>query len=234
MAALKTRSFPVLIFVVLLTQISSAAAADIRGPAKVVDGDTVKIHGVKIRLHGIDAPESAQVCQAEGKPYRCGTSATLALVGRIAGEPVSCDERDKDRYGRTVAVCKAGGEDLNAWLVSEGLALAYRRYSIDYVGQEKAARKAKRGLWQGEFVAPWQWRKGKRGASEKMTDAPPGPCKIKGNISRKSKKIYHLPGSRYYAATKINEAKGERWFCSEQDAKGAGWRRSGSSRSVLD
>ena len=226
MAALAIRSFLVLIAITLLNQISGMAVADITGPAKVIDGDTIKIRGAKIRLHGIDAPERAQVCKAKEKSYRCGTSATLALARRIVGKSVYCDERDRDRYGRIVAVCHAGGEDLNAWLVSEGLALAYRRHSTDYVDQEQAAQEAKRGLWRGEFVPPWQWRKGKRMAGEKAADAAPGTCRIKGNISRNGKRIYHLPSGRYYAATKINEGKGERWFCSESEAKNAGWRRS--------
>jgi len=226
MAALAFRPFLVLIAIALLAQISGVAAADITGPAKVIDGDTIKISGAKIRLLGIDAPESAQTCIAKGKSYRCGTSATLALTRRIGGKSVSCEKRDRDRYGRIVAVCHAGGENLNAWLVSEGLALAYRRYSTDYIDQEQAAREAKRGLWRGGFVKPWQWRKGKRLAGETAADAAPGACRIKGNISRNGKRIYHLPSGRYYAATKINEGKGERWFCSESDAKKAGWRRS--------
>lgn len=221
-----TRCVLALTVIVLITQLPGLAVADISGPAKVIDGDTIKIRGARIRLHGIDAPESVQVCQAEGKSYRCGTSATLALARRIGNRSVSCDERDKDRYGRVVAVCRAGGEDLNGWLVSEGLALAYQRYSTDYVGQERAAREARRGLWRGEFVKPWQWRKGKRMAGEKAADAAPGTCRIKWNISRNGKRIYHLPSGRYYAATKINEGKGERWFCSESEAKDAGWRRS--------
>ena len=226
MAALTIRPILALIVIALLTQLPGPAAAEISGPAKAIDGDTIKIRGAKIRLHGIDAPESAQVCKAKEKSYRCGTSATLALARRIVGKSVSCDERDRDRYGRIVAVCHADGEDLNAWLVSEGLALAYRRYSTDYVDQEQAAQEAKRGLWRGEFVKPWQWRKGKRMAGEKATDAAPGTCRIKGNISRKGKRIYHLPGGRSYAATKIDENKGERWFCSEKQAKGAGWQQS--------
>jgi len=193
---------------------------------KVIDGDTIVIAGANIRLYGIDAPESAQVCQANGKSHQCGTSATLALSKRIGGRSVSCTERDRDRYGRIVAVCHAGGEDLNGWLVSEGLAIAYRHYSTDYIVHEQAAREAGRGLWRGEFVEPWQWRKGKRMAGEKAADAAPGACLIKGNISRKGKRIYRLPDGRSYAATKIDEGKGERWFCSEQEATDAGWRRS--------
>ena len=226
MANLVTRYILALIVIALLTQIPGLAVAEINGPARVIDGDTIAIAGAKIRLYGIDAPESAQVCQADGKSYQCGTSATLALTRRIGGRSVSCDERDRDRYGRIVAICHAGGEDLNGWLVSEGLAIAYRHYSTDYVGQEQAAREAARGLWRGEFVEPWQWRKGKRMAGEKAANAAPGDCRIKGNISRKGKRIYHLPGGQSYAATKIDEGKGERWFCSEQEATDAGWRRS--------
>ena len=226
MAALTIRRVLILIVIALWAQIPVPAAAEIAGPAKVIDGDTIKIRGAKIRLHGIDAPESAQVCKAKEKSYRCGTSATLALARRIGGKPVSCEERDKDRYGRIVAVCHAGGEDLNGWLVYEGQALAYRRYSTDYVDQEEAAREARRGLWRGEFVEPWQWRKGKRMAGEKAVYAAPGACRIKGNISRKGTRIYHLPGGQSYAATKIDEGKGERWFCSEQEATDAGWRQS--------
>jgi endonuclease YncB( thermonuclease family) len=226
MAIQATNYVLALMIIVLLIQFPIPAVADIIGPAKVIDGDTIKIRGARIRLHGIDAPESAQVCRANDKAYRCGTSATQALARRIGNRSVSCDERDRDRYGRIVAVCRAGDEDLNGWLVSEGLALAYRRYSTDYVDQEQTAREAKRGLWRGEFVKPWRWRKGKRMTSEKTTGAVSGTCRIKGNISRNGKRIYHLPSGRYYAATKINEGKGERWFCSESEAKGAGWRRS--------
>ena len=226
MATLAIRYILALIVIALLTQITGPAVAGTSGSANVIDGDTIEIGDAKIRLYGIDAPESAQVCQADGKSYQCGTSATLALTRRIGGRSVSCEERDRDRYGRIVAVCHAGGEDLNGWLVSEGLAIAYRHYSTDYIGHEQAAREAGRGLWRGEFVEPWRWRKGKRMAGEKAADAAPGACLIKGNISRKGKRIYHLPGGRSYAATKIDENKGERWFCSEKQAKGAGWQQS--------
>ena len=226
MAGLATKFVLAFMGVALLTQYPGLAVAEIVGPAKVIDGDTIKVGGAKIRLHGIDAPESAQICHANDQTYRCGAQATHSLTKRIGGRSVSCEERDRDRYGRIVAVCKAGGEDLNAWLVSEGLALAYRRYSTDYIAQEQTAREARRGLWRGEFVKPWQWRKGKRLAGEKTANVAPGTCRIKGNISRKGKRIYHLPNGRYYAATKINEGKGERWFCSESEAKDAGWRRS--------
>jgi len=100
------------------------------------------------------------VCRdAQGQNYRCGQCAAAALANHIAGGTVSCRALDKDRYGRTVAICYLGSEDLEAWLVSEGWAFAYRRYGLDYVRQEDAARAAKRGLWAGSFIWPWDWRR---------------------------------------------------------------------------
>ena len=135
--------------------------------------------------------------------------------------PLCC--KDIDRYKRIVAVCRAGGENLNAWMVSEGWAMAYRRYSPDYIRQEDSASRSKVGIWQGEFTAPWDWRRGKR--LEATQTQQPGACLIKGNISR-SGRIYHVPGGQYYDRTRIDVGKGERWFCSEAEAQAAGWRRS--------
>ena len=132
------------------------------GQATVIDGDTIEIHGTRIRLHGIDAPESGQLCMAAGQRWRCGLRAGLALADKIGRRPVACVGRDRDRYGRVVTVCRVGGEDLGAWLVGNGLALAYRRYSTDYVQQEAEARSARRSLWAGEFMKPWMWRRAAR------------------------------------------------------------------------
>ena len=139
-----------------------AAPQEFTGIASVIDGDTIEIHGTRIRLHGIDAPEGGQVCMADNAQWRCGQQAALALDARISSRPVTCSERDVDRYGRIVAVCSSAGEDLNAWMVTEGWALAYRRYSLDYVDEEAAAATARRSMWRGEFVAPWDWRQGAR------------------------------------------------------------------------
>ena len=140
---------------------------------------------------------------------------------------VDCVERDKDRYGRIVAGCRVGGpkgKDLNAAMVAEGWALAYRHYSKDYVAAENAAKAAGAGLWRGRFIAPWEWRRGARLAVEAANDNR--ECQIKGNISSKGERIYHIPGGAYHSRTKINEAAGERWFCTEDEARAAGWRRS--------
>ena len=96
------------------------AAGAIMGPVRVIDGDTLDVGGVRIRLHGIDAPESEQSCRADGKRWSCGHEATRALAGRIGARPVGCQECDRGRYGRVVAVCSASGMDLNAWMERSG------------------------------------------------------------------------------------------------------------------
>ncbi len=196
------------------------------GSARIIDGDTLEVRGSRVRLHGIDAPESAQHCRAGGRVWACGRAATRALAGRIGSRPVACTERDRDRYGRAVAVCRVGGDDVNAWMVAEGWAFAYRQYSMRYVAEEVAAKTAKRGVWRGDVVAPWDWRRGKRIVDAGTAVKRPGRCSIKGNISRDGERIYHVPGGRFYDQTRINTSRGERWFCSEAEARAAGWRRS--------
>ncbi len=138
------------------------AAATLSGSARVVDGDTLDVGGTRVRLHGIDAPESGQRCRSAGQAWACGREASRALAAFIGSRAVACHERDRDRYGRVVAVCRLDGRNMNAWMVAQGWALAYRRYSLDYVQAEAAARAARRGVWRGEVVAPWDWRRGTR------------------------------------------------------------------------
>ncbi len=139
-----------------------AQAAEIAGVATVIDGDTLEVRGERIRLHGIDAPENAQSCEAGGKAWRCGQQASLALADRIGRLPVRCETFQRDRYGRVIAICRQGETNLNRWMVRNGWALAYRRYSTDYVAAENEARQTELGIWQGRFVPPWDWRRGKR------------------------------------------------------------------------
>ena len=206
-------------------------AADLSGWARVIDGDTIEVDGARVRLHGVDAPETGQSCLAGGTHWACGQRATRELAKYIDARLVKCEQRDRDRYGRVVAVCRHAGRDVNAWLVAQGWALAYRRYSGAYVDEEAAAKSGRRGVWRGEFVAPWDWRRGERLAT-RAREAPRsagdsrGGCNIKGNISHNSgRRIYHMPGDRDYARTRITPSRGERWFCSEAEARAAGWRR---------
>ena len=224
---LNLRLLAILLLAALPWGVSAADPGEITGVASVIDGDTIDIHGTRIRLHGIDAPESKQLClDGVGKEWRCGQKAALALADRIGRSPVSCEKQDMDRYGRVVGQCSVGGTDVNAWLVAQGWAVAYQQYSRDYVGQEDEARAAGRGIWGGRFVMPWDWRRGQRIVQPPPAGQSGDGCKIKGNIGSKGERIYHVPGGRFYNRTRIDESSGEHWFCNEAEAQAAGWRRS--------
>lgn len=135
------------------------ATRDIVGSAYVIDGDTIDIRRVRIRLYGVDAPEASQQCtNAAGRAYSCGRISTRALDDMVRGKTVRCEQLDTDRYRRAVAICTANGLELNAALVEEGLAVAYRQYSHRYVQNEDRARAARRGLWAGSFEVPGEYR----------------------------------------------------------------------------
>ncbi|TIS85649.1 MAG: thermonuclease family protein [Mesorhizobium sp.] len=208
--------------------------APIAGVASVIDGDTIEVHGRRIRFNGIDAPESRQYCDdAKGFRYQCGAKAAAALDMLLAASwPVHCDFVAWDRYGRYVGHCaRADGSDIAGWLVENGYALDWPKYSNGaYAARQALAKAAKRGIWSGSFQVPWDWRAEHRDNGQ----SPAAPlfalsksgCNIKGNISTDGERIYHVPGQKYYDVTRISESKGERWFCSEADARSAGWRRS--------
>jgi endonuclease YncB( thermonuclease family) len=176
--------------------LSLPALADLTGRASVIDGNTIEIHGQRIRLFGIDAPESQQLCQAGGESYLCGQQAALALSAHIAARPVTCARRDIDRYGRVLAVCSAADDDLNACMARQGWALAYRQYSTAYVADEEAAHVAGVGIWGGTLEAPWDWRRDRRKPVAANQNAPPAAnCQIKGNTSSSGERIYHARAS---------------------------------------
>lgn len=190
---------------------------------QVTDGDSIVVGTERIRLHGIDAPEARQSClRATGTPWPCGRWATAQLREITSGARLSCQRLDIDRYGRTIARCQADGRDIGAEMVARGAAVAFVRYSGEYLPQEHAAIAARHGLWAGRFERPEDWRRATR--TTEVQGAANPDCAIKGNIS-KSGRIYHLPGQQHYDATIIRETQGERWFCSESEAQEAGWRR---------
>lgn len=219
---------------------ASVAASSFSGIGRSIDGDSLMVGHHEVRLFGIDAPEFSQTCTRGGNTWACGAAAADQLSKLVAGKHVNCVSRGKDMHGRTVARCNIGGIELNRFMVATGYALAFRRYSMEYVTAEESAKSAKRGIWSGKFQPPGDVRRGdddhelerlvpekqssEVGAAFPSSRSKPKPnavCKIKGNRSRKGERIYHLPGRPYYA-----ETVAEQIFCTEADARAAGYRRS--------
>jgi endonuclease YncB( thermonuclease family) len=222
---------------------AAAGAAEITGVPKIRNADLVQIGSTRINLGGIDAPSTDQWClNTKGERWTCGIAARDELVKYSGGRSWTCVARTIDRRGRTVARCQIDGQDIQNWLVSQGWALALTRQSRDYEADEKAAREAKAGMWQGAFIAPWDWRvRNKKThvlgavkppdnaraillASASGPVAPSPDCTIKGNVNSSGECIYHRPTSRWYAKIKMKIAKGTRWFCSVEEAEAAGCR----------
>jgi endonuclease YncB( thermonuclease family) len=220
-----------------------AHAADISGVPKIREGDQITIGSSRIRLAGIDAPSVDQLClDTKGERWTCGVAARDELIKHADNKSWTCHVVRVDRRGRSVAHCEVDGEDIQKWLVKSGWALSYVRVSHDYDADEKAAREAKAGMWQGAFIAPWDWRvRNKKTAilgaakpppnahaillaSASGSVAPSPDCMIKGNVNGAGECIYHTPKSRWYAQIKMQIAKGTRWFCSTDDAEAAGCR----------
>jgi len=150
----------VLAAIALGASCGASLSDDLIGQASIIDGDTLEIHGNRIRLWGIDAPESTQLCRGEGsEQYRCGALAANNLVAFIARRPLNCNPISLDRYGRTVATCAVGDADLGEWLVRNGLAVDWPEYSHGrYGADQREAEQAGRRLWKGSYVEPWLYR----------------------------------------------------------------------------
>lgn len=203
-------------------------AAELVGRATVTDGDTLTVAKQRIRLWGIDAPESTQQCTTrDGRSWPCGRRSAAALDGYLVDKTVHCRPKDTDRYSRVVADCFVQGQSVNRWMVSSGWAVAYRHYATAFIVDEADARQHQRNLWQGTFQMPADYRRSKRDQSARQAQLTTPPvssgCRIKGNISRQGKRIYHLPGQRDYERTSIDLSHGERMFCSPEEAARAGW-----------
>jgi endonuclease YncB( thermonuclease family) len=202
----------------------------ISGRVEITDGDSFEIGSTSIRLFGIDAPEGRQSCTRDGRDWACGTEAARKLRSLTGDRIVTCTQRDVDNYGRMVAVCRSGSTDLAAEMARSGFATAYRRYSNDYVDEENEAKAARRGVWAGEFTPPEAYRRDEaptqrsRGNAQQSSQPSRGGCNVKGNINGDGERIYHLPGSSSYDNTAVDESRGERWFCTEAQARAAGWR----------
>ena len=228
------------LFVFLVMRACPSVASEVHGLAAITDGDTVVVAGKKIRLNGIDAPETDQVClTVKDEFWSCGVAARDALIAKTKGLIWSCDLTGTDRYGRFLGTCFVEGDDINRWMVQEGWALAFTRYSQVYVDDQERANDQEKGLWAGAFIPPWDWRDrncetivyGGRSVSleghRKLCGSPsipPNPaCLIKANL-KPAECIYHVPGGKSYGKLDMAVAK-RRWFCTEVEAEAAGCRK---------
>jgi endonuclease YncB( thermonuclease family) len=205
-----------------------AAAKDVLvGRASATDGDSLVIADQRVRLHGVDAFEGEQTCTSPtGRTLPCGGEATQMLAKLVAGATVVCVRRDTDAYGRMVALCRAGEIDLAAAMVRRGHALAFRRFGDDYAHDEAEAQAAGAGVWaQGlRFTPPWDWRRARtapHAASAAREQAAASACTIKGNVNRDGERVYHLQAGQSWSRTRA-----EVMFCSEAEARAAGFRAS--------
>ena len=210
-----------------------AGSQPIYGVALAADGDSLSIGGQRVRLFGIDAPEFDQSCTRAGSSWDCGKAAADQLAKMVTGREVRCIPTGTDGFDRVLARCSTiAGQDINRSMVALGYAVAFRKYSTEYVSAETAARNAKRGLWSGTFDMPSEVRAVARETLQpRRTERRPTPvktrtttfsggCVIKGNHSPRGDFIYHLPGMPYYSRTRP-----EAMFCSEAQAQAAGYRR---------
>lgn len=144
-------------------QANKMSGKSIVGVPTVSDGDTIRIGSERIRLEGIDAPESLQLCQrANNSMWRCGADSTNALRSRIGGRSIRCEISSKDRYNRSLGICWLGETDLNQWMVASGWAAAYEKYSTRYKNDEHVARHTQKNIWSSQFEMPWDWRARRR------------------------------------------------------------------------
>jgi endonuclease YncB( thermonuclease family) len=214
----------------------AAAQTAVYGMGHAKDGDSLMVGQTEVRLFGIDAPEFDQRCQKDGLDWSCGGAAAEKLSELVTGKNVVCSSMGQDQHGRTLGRCMVGTSDINRSMVATGYAVAFRRYSSDYVSAEDSARVNKRGIWAGKFQMPSDFRhsgdvstplrkSGSRRSAPKAVSSDwagraSSNCNIKGNRNRKGQWIYHLPGMPYYDRTRPEEI-----FCTEAEAQAAGYRR---------
>jgi endonuclease YncB( thermonuclease family) len=237
------------VVLIALVTICALAANTSNGTDLLIkEADTLKLNGTTYRLDGIDAPELDQVCLDEHRAvWRCGADARDRLTEHIGTREVRCDDRGADAAyrERRIGICTVEGDSstINQWLVREGLALNFDPYARGrYQGDQADAQENRRGLWKGCFVAPWDFRHWRKRTAPLMGSCPdaatarnvlfpddaemPPECSIKGTAAVRAcitayGGIYHLEGCRSYRTVR----RVNRWFCSEEDAKAAGFRK---------
>jgi endonuclease YncB( thermonuclease family) len=195
---------------------------DLKGRASAMAGDLIKIGGITVKLSGIEAPERDQRCGAgpSERGWRCGQAAQDALARIVRGRQLTCQPGATDDSGHRLATCTSGDKDIAAELVRGGHVFAATGFFARYSGVESEAREARAGVWRSEPVERPSEYRSKRW-EEAKAQAPQG-CPIKG-VARGAR-TYVLPWSPSYENVRVRESRGDRWFCSEQEARAAGWR----------
>jgi endonuclease YncB( thermonuclease family) len=193
---------------------------EVVGRASVVAGDLLKVDGTTVRLSGIEAPERAQLCGRDAGKWRCAEAAQSALSKVVAVRPVRCRLSGTDSAGRPLGHCSIDSVDINADLVRQGFAFAEGGASSRYGAQEQDARHAKAGMWVADAQRPAEFRA--KVWEEAKRRAPDG-CPIKGQVTG-TERVYVLPGTPAYERLRMYASRGDRWFCSEQEAAAAGFK----------
>lgn len=208
-------------------------------PLAVIDGDSLQADGKVVELYGIDAPELGQLCETDGSLWHCGMDAALALSKLVALNQSSLRCSPWSNRGAGAAdpapgtelqVCKVGDQDLALLMLENGNAVALPDAFPDYSEAETQARQAGLGLWHSDFVPPWQWRAGVA-SLDRPSDATRA-CNIKGVVKPDGQRFYYVPTDREYPAASIEPKRGDILFCSDDEARQAGWRRTGETASV--
>jgi endonuclease YncB( thermonuclease family) len=192
----------------------------VKGRAYATGADTLRIGGTPVRLAGIEAHESEQRCGRGSNRWRCSSVAETVLSRLVNSRTVSCSLSGTDDAGRALGRCTVGETDVAAELVRQGYVFAGGGLLARYAGEEREARAAKAGLWGGEAERPAEYRA--KLWEEAKRRAPDG-CPIKGQVTASSR-TYVLPWSPDYERARVQSTRGERWFCSEQEAVAAGFK----------
>lgn len=209
--------------------------------ARVIDGDTLQVEGAVVQLYGIDAPELGQLCESNGRLWHCGVEAALALSKLLTlnQSSLQCSPWSKDGRSApdpppatTVEVCEVGDEDLAVLMLHNGHALALPGAFPDYADAERQARDAKLGVWHSDFVAPWDWRAGIQSPNRRSDSIR--ECTVKGALGADRQPLYYVPTDPEYQAITIDPEQGDTMFCSDDEARQAGWRRLGETASVKE
>lgn len=217
----------------LISEVVMAAQQDrhkVGHGVQVIDGDTLQIDGQTIQLYGIDAPELGQYCERGGDVWACGLEAALFLQKTVTfeGPPMQCSPWGEEPAPRTggqlvVGVCQIGPKQVGLTMVRNGYAVALPESFPDYKEAEDQAREAKLGMWQSDFVPPWEWRDG-RGPEVRSSDWVRS-CNIKGALGPSDEPVYYVPTDEEYESVVIDPVRGEQMFCSDEEARAAGWTR---------